>query len=289
MTESDSQKRCFLAAFAALVILHSIAVSSSRLLPFTDLPNHLAASTIARHYGEPGNEFIRYYSVDLFPRPNVLHIAFCSLNIFPSVESANRAWFFLYALLLPLSALLLTRRLGGALWPAALSLLLLYSYSVSWGFAGYMIAVPLVLISAWASAGMAMKRGARLAAASVSLMLLVFFAHALAALFAVVLHLAFMAGARDTRPARKAANCLTVLPVPAMLTAWWLYGRSFWFGRSTAEYLSCYYTGDFFATFINRVKILFLDNYNLFDGAAGIIIGTAFSLAIIAAALIPLV
>ena len=289
MTVPGSPKRFFLAVFAALIIFHAIAVSSSRLLPFTDLPNHLASSAIARHYGEAGNEFSRYYSVDLFPRPNVLHIVFCSLKVFPSVETANRAWYFLYALLLPLSALLLTRRLGGVLWPSVFSLLLLYNYSVTWGFSGYTMAVPLVLLSAWASAGMAMKGGARLAAASVFLLLLTFFAHALAALFAIALHLAFMAGSGNARPARKAARCLAALPALAMLAAWWLYGRSFWFGQSTSDHLAGYYSGAFFTTFANRWKLLFIDNYTLFDGAAGIIVGTAFSLAIIAAALIPLV
>ena len=100
-------EKIFLLFFAILVLLHSLAVSSARLLPFTDLPNHLAASTIVRHYSDFGNEFSKYFSVDLFPKPNVLHILFCSLKIFPSVEAANSAWYFIYALMLPLSALLL--------------------------------------------------------------------------------------------------------------------------------------------------------------------------------------
>jgi len=152
MIVSGSSKKLFLAVFAALVILHAFALSSSRLLPFTDLPNHLAASTIVRHYGEFGTEFTKYFSVDLFPKPNVLYIAFCSAKIFPSVETASRVWYLLYALLLPLSVLMLIRRLGGALWTSVLSLLLLYSYPVCWGFTGYMMAIPLVLLSTWASA-----------------------------------------------------------------------------------------------------------------------------------------
>ena len=148
MAENGSSSgRSFLAAFAALAALHVVAVSSSRLLPFIDLPNHLAAATIVRHYGEFGNEFSRYFRVDLFPRPNVLHIVFCSLKIFPSVEAANRAWYIIYLLLLPFSTALLVRRLGGAAWVSALSLLMLYSYSVCWGFAGYTMAIPLILLS----------------------------------------------------------------------------------------------------------------------------------------------
>ncbi len=269
MTRPDSSKKLFIAIFAALVILHAFAVSSPRLLPFTDLPNHLAASTIVRHYGEFGNEFAKYFSVDLFPKPNVLYLVFCSAKIFPSVETASRVWYFLYALLLPLSVLLLTRRLGGAMWTSVLSLLLLYSYPVIWGFTGYTMAIPLVLFSAWASAGMAMKPGARSAAASVLLLLLIFFAHALAAIFAIVLHLVFITFARNTRPHRKAANLLTVLPALTMLAAWWFYGRSFWVGRSTTEYLADYYSGDFFTSFADRWQILFLDNYTVLGGTPG--------------------
>ena len=288
MTESGSSGKIILAVFAVLVILNAFAVSSSRLLPFTDLPNHLAASTIVRHSGEFGNEFAKYFSVDLFPKPNVLHITFCSIKIFPSVEAANRVWYFLYVLLLPLSVLLLTRRLGGALWTAALSLLLLYSYSVCWGFAGYTMAIPLVLLSAYASAGMAMRSGPLCAAASAVLLLLIFFAHALAALFAIAVHLIFISFARDTKPLRRAASFTTVLPAAAMLIVWWFFGRSFWLGQSTSEHLSEYYSGEFFTAFPDRWKILFLDNYNLFSGNTGVFAGIVFTLVIIAAALIPL-
>ena len=289
MIVSGSSKKLFLAVFAALVILHAFAVSSSRLLPFADLPNHLAASTIARHYGEFGTEFSKYFSVDLFPKPNVLHIVFCSSKIFPSVEAANRVWYLLYVLLLPLSVLLLVRRLGGTLWPAVLSLVLLYSYPVCWGFAGYTMAIPLVLLSARASAGMAMRSGLRSTAASAALLLLLFFAHALAAFFAIVLHLVFMAFARSTRPARKAANCLTAVPALAMLAAWWFYGRSFWYGPGTSEHLAGYYSGEFFTAFPDRWKLLFIDNYNVLGGTTGEIVGIAFSLVIITAAVIPLI
>lgn len=289
MTESGLSKKIFLAAFAALVILHAFAVSSQRLLPFTDLPNHLAASTVNRHYGEFGNEFSKYFDVDLFPKPNVLHIAFCSAKIFPSVETANRIWYFLCVLLLPLSVLLLVRRLGGAIWPTVLSLLLIYSYSVSWGFAGYTMAIPLVLLSAWASAGMAMRSGPRGIAASALLLLLLFFAHALAAIFAVVLHIVFILFAAGTGPRRKAAHCLTAVPAVAMLAAWWFYGRSFWFGPSTTEHLASYYSGEFFTTFPGRWKILYLDNYSVLSGSTGGIVGAALALIIIAAVAIPLI
>jgi len=134
-----------------------------------------------------------------------------------------------------------------------------------------------------------MKSGARHTVASALLLLLTFFAHALAAIFAVALHIVFMAFASGTRPARKAANCLTALPAVAILAAWWLYGRSFWFGPDTVEYLARYYTGEFFAAFPDRWKILFLDNYTVLGGKAGGAVGIAFSLVVAAIAIIPLV
>jgi hypothetical protein len=276
-----------LIALAVLTLLHAVALSSSRLLPFTDLPNHLAAATIVRHHGEFGNEFSRYFDVDLFPKPNVLHLVWSSMAVFPSAEAATRAWYFLYALLLPLSTLLLIRSLGGAAWAALLSLLVMYSYSVSWGFTPYTMAIPLVVLSAWASAGMAMRGGLRYTVMSVFLLLLLFFTHALAAQFAMLVHVIFMLSARERRAASRIAGCLTILPAAAMLLAWWLFGRSFWFGPSTTGHIKDYYSNVYLPSLPAKWKLLYIDNYSTLGGTAGVIFGVAVSAVIVAAALIP--
>ena len=121
-------RRWFVIIFALLIALHLALIWTTRLFPFTDLPNHLAAATINRFYEDPACSFSDYFTFELFPRPNVFHLLFCSLGIFPSVEFANRVFLSLYVLLLPLSALFFLRRTGGNHWHSIAAFVLLYKY-----------------------------------------------------------------------------------------------------------------------------------------------------------------
>ncbi len=175
--------------FLILIGLHLLLICTQRLYPFTDLPNHLAAATISRYYDDPSNRFAEFYALDRFLKPNVFHQSFCGLPLFPSVEAANRAFLCLYVLLLPLSVLLVIKRMGGNRWFAFLSFLLLYNYNASWGFVGFIFALPLVLISLLVSTGFIERPTPLRGFASAGLLAALFFVHALAALFSVLLYI----------------------------------------------------------------------------------------------------
>ena len=104
------------AVIALLVFLHVAVLANSRLLPFVDLPFHLAASTILRYFDSPENHFAGYYALELGLKPNLLHTWLCSLGFFPSVEFANKLLLALYVALLPLSVFLILRRAGASPW-----------------------------------------------------------------------------------------------------------------------------------------------------------------------------
>src|SRR5690606_2603692 len=114
--------------------IHVFLIFFSPLLPFVDLPNHLAEATIYRYYHSPGNLFSDYYALVPWFYPNQFHLWFCALPVFPTVELGNRFFYGLYILLLPVSIYLIVKELKGNLWFSLFSLLFLYGYNVTYGF-----------------------------------------------------------------------------------------------------------------------------------------------------------
>jgi len=134
----DSKKefqsgKYFITIFSLFIILHIILICSLRIYPFIDLPNHLSEATILRYYNDGTNEFSKFYSIHLFPKPNIFHMVFCSLKIFPSPEAGNTLFYSLYVLLLPLSILLVIKKIGGNPWFSLLAFPFIYNYNVSCG------------------------------------------------------------------------------------------------------------------------------------------------------------
>jgi hypothetical protein len=286
MAEMPREKRIFGALFLGLIALHLALVLSARLYPFTDIPDHLAAATIARHAGEPSNALADYYRVDAFLKPNTFHLRFCSLAVFPSVEFANRIFFAVYVVLFPLSVLLVARKVGGSPWFAFLSFLLLYNYSVSWGFVGFAFAVPLVLLFfryfVLDERGVA---GAPRALGAAAALALLYFVHVLAALFCVLI-LFLRLAARGKRALRELPAILAAaLPLAVLLLSWWRDESRAYAGTGLLPFLREYYGGVFFQTLLKRKLIFILDNYHLFGGIKGYAIAALFSLGVVVPAL----
>lgn len=280
MSSLFTEKRLAAAMFVVLLAAHAWLLLGSRLLPCTDLPEHLAAATVVRHIGEPGNDFEKYYRVEGFPAPNQAHLRLCALPVFPSVEAANRAIFALYAALLPVALLLVARKLGGSGAWAFLAFPFIYHFSVSWGFAGFALAVPLVLLFyrffVLEERGVSGPARAGLAAAS---LVAIYLVHMLAALFALLVLAIGLAGAKR-RGAEAAWRLAAALPVLAIAAAWWFGGSAAGGGAGMAAFLGEYYGGPFLAGWGERRLAFILDNYHLFDGARGYAVALVFSLAV---------
>ena len=270
--------KAFTLIFVLLILLHIVLINATRLFPFTDLPNHLAAATIHRYYGGEGNLLDEYFSLDLFPKPNVFHLLFCGLPLFPSVEFANRIYLSLYAAALPLSLLLLLRRFRGDRWFSLLAFPLLYNYSVSWGFTGFFFAVPLVLLSFGLMTDPAGRGGAKRGVLLAGILALLFFVHALAALFALLLLVSVAAVRSRGDPIALLRRLAAAVPLVILVALWW---RSEPGGKELPSFLLQYYTGPFIRSIPKRIHLLFLDNYHLFEGGAGIAAATALSLVIV--------
>lgn len=298
MLAAPREKRLFAALFVGMIALHVVLLLSARLYPFTDIPDHLAAATIVRHMGESSNPFAEYYRVDMFMKPNTFHVVFSSLAIFPSVEFATRIYFALYAALLPLSVLVAIRKLGGNPWFAFLSFLLLYNYNVSWGFVGFVFAIPLVIFfcTFFVLDARGVAGSPRIIWAAAALAVL-YFVHVLAALFCLlVLVLGAVVpprkalGEPGASPGRaRAARALggvvlAALPLVALIAAWWHSEARDYTGPGVFSFLRGYYGSAFVRTFAGRWSFPIRENYALFKGAAGYAVAALFSLAIMAPA-----
>jgi hypothetical protein len=277
------ETKTFRLVFFGLLALHLALVLSTRLYPFTDLPDHLAAATIARAAGDPASPLGAAYAVDAFLKPNTAHLFFCSLPIFPSAELANRIWIALCVMLVPLSTLFAIRRLGGNPWYALLSFLLVYNYNMSWGFVGFALAVPLTILfaSVFVLDERGPRGGLRILAAAAALVLL-YFVHLLAALFCVLALLLAAAMRRRGALRSVAAAAAACAPLVILAAVWWRGETRAYAGTGLVPFLSHYYREGFEARFLWRMSVLIFDNYHLFAGKAGFEAAALFSLAIVA-------
>jgi hypothetical protein len=234
----------------------------------------------------PACSFADYFEIELFLRPNVFHPLFCSQKIFPSVEFANRVFLSIYALLLPLSSLFFLRRTGGNHWYSIAAFVSIYNYSVSWGFVGFFFAIPLVLVFAGLLVGHFERGGTRKTAAITLLLTAIFFVHALAALFALLLLVACGLLRSRNGPLVLISRLAPAVPL-VLLLALWL--RSQEGVEGLVGFLGGYYTGAFFHNLLPRAHIIFLDNYHLFEGWSGALAGSALTGAIVLPCVIGLV
>jgi hypothetical protein len=263
-----------LVLFTVLYVGHIVALD---VLPMIDLPYHLAAATIYRYYDAPDNQFSEYYSVDVFPNPNVSHLFFCGSRAFSSVETANKIYLCLYAILLPLSVFLLIRRLRGDPWFTLLSFTVLYHYSYSWGFVGFTMSVPFVLFFFYGLLGHAENPSASRRTALASLLLLLFYMHILSALLcSVMLLLHCVAGGRINF-GRAAKDALVLVPLLILVVVW----RASLPEDSEPLGLGAYYRSEYLPTLYRRAAFLLWDNFALNANVKGWIVAACFFIFIV--------
>jgi len=261
-----------LLALFVLGCVYSSLLMLSDLLPFVDLPFHLGVATVVRGFGEAGNRFSDYFTLQIAGQPNVFHLWFCSRSIFPSVEFANKVYLALYTFLLPLSLYCVIRELRGNTWFSVLSCLYLYNFNTHWGFVGFIGAIPAVFFlfavlvrhlqspSRWTQFGVAIGT------------LLLFFIHVLAALFfLLVIGLTCLV---DQWPNRKRLAKSFLLMVPAVvLIAWWWLGTEKSGDETLLDFMVNYYQNLFTQSFRIRSLFFSIDNTYLAGGRLGFIWG----------------
>jgi len=255
--------------FVLMIGAYFYLIAGQTLFPFVDLPNHLAEATIYQQSSDP--VLSRFYQIEKGINPNSFHYLFCSL--FDSVETGNKIYYLLYLLLVPASTLLVIRQLGGNWKFSFLTLLLIFNYNVSFGFAGFTMAIPFVLIAFYLAC--INKTWSQVALAFI--LLLLFFIHILGLLFTLFLLVAL--GAFQFKGIKPFLIRIIVI-IPALVVTGIWYSHTFTAEQSTLAFLIDYYSNSYFQELYLRSKILVYDNFVLAGGYAGIIIALLFATAI---------
>jgi len=262
----------FWLAFSSILIGHLVIIWSVHVFPFVDLPDHLATATILRYFGATGTQFDKYYSIgSLMGKPNVLHYMFCSSSLFPSVEVANRVYYSIYAILLPVSVLLVIRKCGGERWNALLSFLLMYNLSACWGFAGFTLSIPVLFVFFYVVIQYVDRSSFYFEVAIALLFIAFFLLHALMTVFALSLY-AVLVMYCFAKPDKKrfVRSIVPMLPVVTIVLFWW-NSREISSGAGIGFFSSLitYYSQHYVETFIERSRLVVFDNYFLFPGMLG--------------------
>lgn len=276
-----SNKNFFNIVFATIICLYLFWIINLNLYPFIDLPNHLFAAEVYNSLGEIGNSFDHFYSISTLLKSNTFHFFFVQLPFFPDIESGNKIFYFIYIVFLPLSVFLLIKKLNGDTRFAILSILLVFNFSVIWGFTGYTISIPAILFFVlllidfieypkWTYVGLLMI-----------LLLLIFIMHFQSALFAIMLLFVFGLYEYKNLLMNLHKKILIILPSLILMFIAWDSDKT-GHHQSLITYLKEYYISDFFLGYYWRFPNIFvLDNYFLFEKTAGIIIAVFLTAVII--------
>lgn len=260
------------------ILLNVTFIFNMPLLPFIDLPNHLAEATIYKYYNTDSLLRQSYTPVPWF-YPNSFHALFCSF--FPDVEWGNKVFHILYMTLLHGAMFLAIKQSKGNQWYGLLAILFTYNYNVTYGFVGFAISLS-VLIVLYYVVLVYMERGNMILNFVIALLLiLLFFMHAQNALLGLVIYGLMMAFHHRKSLKRMVIHCLLVpLPLAIMVFTWW-FDRPDDNEGSMLLHLKEYYSTSYFENFPIRFRIIVFDNFQLREGMLGIFVAAAIFLCIL--------
>jgi len=142
-------------ALAALLLLAGAAPFwAGRFLPLLDLPQHLGLASVIARYSDPGTGFSRTYAVSgaLEPYWGYLAPMWILTRVLP-LELANRLLFSAWAVALPLSVAFALFSLGRDWRWGAFALPLVWQANLFFGFAPFLLSMPLLFAALGLAAG----------------------------------------------------------------------------------------------------------------------------------------
>lgn len=273
-------RKAFWIVFTVVLAMHLYTIGAQRLYPFLDMPNHLALASIYESYGESDNRFESFFSLKMFPRPNVVHTVFCGSPLFPDVEIANKVFYLIYAVLFVSAVILLIARCGGNVWYGLLAFLFLYNINVCYGFVGFTIALPAILFLLYLIINYIERRSMVAAGLIAALLPAIFFMHAMAFLFAAMVYAACVLFdvCRRGHVRRLLPHLALCLPGVILFFVWYLNDSRDYNGPSMVGALINYYQDSFLGSFWQRGAIMIHDNFRLSGTVSGYVAAALFSL-----------
>jgi hypothetical protein len=142
--------------FAGAVAVTVGSLFLPKLLPCVDYPQHLALADVARRLLSPGAPEHALFELNLFTYYGLVHLVLAVLALAMPIEIAGKLVLGGALVLMAASVRHLLRELGRPPVYAALFVPMLFSFSVSWGFLNYVVALA-VAFATLGSVARAMK------------------------------------------------------------------------------------------------------------------------------------
>lgn len=170
----------------------------------------------------------------------------------------------LYVFLLLFSVYLLVKELKGNPWYAILAVLFIYNFNASFGFVGFIIAIPTTLLVFYLAICDNRRPNFKYTIGASVLLVILYLMHAQVALFAMLLYgAALLYGYWRRWGLLLLKGVLVILPVMIMVMIWWNHRTAELQEQSTLSYLAFYYKNHYFQEFFLRFKIFIYDHQAL--------------------------
>jgi hypothetical protein len=278
-------------AHLILALAIVLPIVSLHTLPFTDLPIHLAEATILKYRDNPTSPLSHSFSASRLSwfQPAIGTAVFCSW--FSSVETGNLALYVAYCFAIPFSMLYITRMCGGNLVVSLLSILTIWNYNALWGFTGFTLGIPLVLLSVSQGIQCITSRSWAHPVVLGVLFVFIYWMHVLLFMFAMFVFILITLMALISNKSDNARQILgrsisSMIPAAGLLVLWILKGSEFKSG-DTATFLWDYYLNSYIHKVSSRFLPFIFDNWqDIAYGKTGRAISIFFAMALITPAVI---
>jgi len=225
------------AAFWAAVALSALAFLLCPYPPMIDYPQHVAMGALLHRLFDPNSPAHQLFQTNLFTYNAGIETGIALLSFVVRPELAGRIILAAYAVLFGCAALVLCDVSGRPRWYALLVLPLIHNFITGWGFANFILALPLsVLATAMWLRILDGSRSVRPIAWTLILSMLVAYTHVLAMLaicVAVAVESVAYLVRSDQQPAARRVRSLVVPAVVLVPSVAWSLG-AWWWARKTS-------------------------------------------------------
>lgn len=208
-------------------------------------------------------------------------MVFCSLNIFPSVEFANKVYYIFYIIIFPLSSLFLINYIGGNKWFSLFSFLFIYNHSVHWGFVGFTMSVPFIIIFILFVIKYFEKQSAFNIISLMLLLLFIFSLHFQNAIFCILIF--FAAYLINLKKSFFYYIKFLIIILPVLCVMYYAYTfDTVSSDQKLFPFLFSYYKNFYLSSVIERIKVLaVMDNFYFIQGPYGSVFSIIFVLSFV--------
>lgn len=196
-----SDSRLFGALLAVAALAQVIPLFTVEVLPFTDVPEHLAVMASLRHWFDPAFGIAETYELALGRSQYLLyHLLGAGLSFVVSVDTANRLLLAAAGLAQPFAARALLRALGRDERLAVFAVPLFWNRALVIGFLPFVASLPVLLFALALAVRELGERNVRRRRGLAVLAVALFYLHASAAMLLVTISIALAALAAWTEP-----------------------------------------------------------------------------------------